>query len=156
MTSKRLHQYLVEILPRYPYTSVAYLDRTSQSCASLSFRDIANGALPPLPVVESQPLSANVSDTSPEPPNRVIDMVICSFALHLIGDPSELFALLWELSTKSRWLAVLAPHKKPEIKNGWGWAKWNVDTWEECCMSECQGQYLYDRVHCRIYRSVNT
>lgn len=44
-----------------------------------------------------------------------IDMVICSFALHLIKSPSELFSVLWELSTKSRWLVVLAPHKKPEV-----------------------------------------
>lgn len=43
-------------------------------------------------------------------------MVICSFALHLIESPSELFALLWELSTKSRWLIILAPHKKPEVR----------------------------------------
>lgn len=44
-----------------------------------------------------------------------IDIVICSFALHLIESPSELFSVLWELSTKSRWLVVLAPHKKPEV-----------------------------------------
>jgi hypothetical protein len=61
-------------------------------------------------------------------------MTVCSFALHLIESPSELFALLWELrcvahiistciqirrltntSTKCRWLVVLAPHKKPEV-----------------------------------------
>jgi hypothetical protein len=120
-------------------------------------------------------------------------MVICSFALHLIDNPSELFALLWELSTKSRWLVILAPHKKPEvqshvflvwfqarltartgwqIKDGWGWTKWNVDAWEECRMSDHSGEYLKDRsvfqlqgiesyllniyrVHCRIYRSLN-
>lgn len=28
---------------------------------------------------------------------NVVEMVICSFALHLIEKPSELFALLWEL-----------------------------------------------------------
>ena len=44
-----------------------------------------------------------------------MDMVICSFALHLINDISELFALLWELSTKFRWLVIIAPHKKPEV-----------------------------------------
>jgi hypothetical protein len=42
-------------------------------------------------------------------------MVVCSFALHLVETPSELFCLLWELSTKSRWLVLLAPHKKPEV-----------------------------------------
>lgn len=42
-------------------------------------------------------------------------MVVCSFALHLVESPSELFSLLWELSTKARWLVILAPHKKPEV-----------------------------------------
>ena len=45
----------------------------------------------------------------------VVEMVICSFALHLIETPSELFALLWELSTKCRWLVILAPHKRPQV-----------------------------------------
>ena len=69
---------------------------------------------------------------------QVIEMVICSFALHLVEKPSELFALLWELrcvsytsgvglalrvkvltaacSTKARWLVILAPHKRPEVR----------------------------------------
>lgn len=46
---------------------------------------------------------------------NLVEMVICSFALHLIDTPSELFALLWELSTKCRWLVILAPHKKPQV-----------------------------------------
>lgn len=45
-----------------------------------------------------------------------IDMVVCSFALHLVESSSELFALLRELSTKALWLVVLAPHKKPEVR----------------------------------------
>jgi hypothetical protein len=47
--------------------------------------------------------------------NPAIEMVICSFALHLVESPSELFSLLWELSLKSRWLVVSAPHKRPEV-----------------------------------------
>lgn len=47
---------------------------------------------------------------------HIIEMVVCSFALHLLEDASGLFALLWELSLKARWLVVLAPHKKPEVK----------------------------------------
>ena len=35
-------------------------------------------------------------------------------ALHLITQ-SELFALLWQLSTKATWLIIIAPHKKPEV-----------------------------------------
>ena len=44
-----------------------------------------------------------------------VDMVICSFALHLVDSSSELFSLLWALSLKAKWLVVLAPHKKPEV-----------------------------------------
>lgn len=89
-----------------------------------------------------------------------IEMTVCSFALHLIESNSELFALLWELSTKTRWLIVIAPHKKPEvwpessafransqfqIKAGWGWVKWNVDEWSEGQLSENKGEFLHDR-----------
>jgi hypothetical protein len=42
-------------------------------------------------------------------------MTVCSFALHL-ADPSVLFSLLYSLSTRSKWLIVLAPHKKPEVE----------------------------------------
>jgi len=136
------------------YTAVAYVDRTSLPCVSLSFRDIADGALPPLHP-DSQWLNSKDETILGSSNVLLIDMVICSFALHLIDNASELFALLWELSTKSRWLLILAPHKKPEIKDGWGWTKWNVDTWQECTTSGHPGQYLKDRVHCRIYRSLN-
>jgi cell division inhibitor SulA len=47
----------------------------------------------------------------------LIEMVICSFALHLVETPSNLFALLWQLSLRARWLVILAPHKKPEVLN---------------------------------------
>lgn len=59
---------------------------------------------------------AQHNEDSPQSPAELrMDMVICSFALHLIT-PSELFALLWQLSTKAKWLIVLAPHKKPEVR----------------------------------------
>jgi hypothetical protein len=95
----------------------------------------------------------------------VVEMVICSFALHLIQNPSELFALLWELSTKTRWLLILAPHKKPDvrilscplldkcevngiqcqIKEGWGWVKWDISSWRETSMIGQTGELLNDR-----------
>jgi hypothetical protein len=43
------------------------------------------------------------------------DLIICSFALHLVPTPSELFALMYELSNKAAWFIVIAPHKKPEV-----------------------------------------
>jgi hypothetical protein len=44
------------------------------------------------------------------------DMIVCSFALHLLTEPSELFALLDELSRRATWLVIVAPHKKPEVR----------------------------------------
>lgn len=99
------------------YTAAAYHDRTSLSCVPLSFKDISEGAFPPLaseiPSTVQQPQLESSDDS--EPPLSVVEMVICSFALHLVENSSQLFSLLWELSLKSHWLVVLAPHKKPEV-----------------------------------------
>ncbi|KAI0826867.1 hypothetical protein BC628DRAFT_1319253 [Trametes gibbosa] len=156
------------ILAADPYTAQAFHTRTALYAHPLSFRDIAEGRLPE---IASKPIGAPKSNhssqtSSPEsslrghsPPKAeaaIIEMVICSFALHLIEKPSELFALLWELSTKARWLVILAPHKRPEIKDGWGWCKWDVDSWSECMLADPTGELLEDRVHCRVYRSLNT
>ena len=96
------------------YTSPAYSARTSRICHPLSFSDLADGQLPP---------------QSSSDDGIIYDLIICSFALHLLTEPSELFALLYELGTKCRWLAVIAPHKKPEIKYGWGWERWDLKNW---------------------------
>ncbi|KAA1478998.1 hypothetical protein DENSPDRAFT_861953 [Dentipellis sp. KUC8613] len=148
------------IMAADPYTMKAYEVRAGLPCAALSFRDIACGALPD--TMHRLPLQNPTRDSSGRPapdtltePRERVEMVICSFALHLVESASELFALLWELSTKCRWLVILAPHKKPEIKNGWGWIKWDVNNWSEGSMQGAQGEILHDRVHCRIYRSLN-
>ena len=75
----------------------------------ISFKDVAEGCLP-----------CTVTDLShqggqADQEDMEIEMVVCSFALHLIESSSELFALLWQLSTRARWLVVIAPHKKPEV-----------------------------------------
>ncbi|PFH53875.1 hypothetical protein AMATHDRAFT_136536 [Amanita thiersii Skay4041] len=145
-----------------PFTSEAFSQRTGLPCDTLSFKDVTEGAMPfsvtDLSRRNAPNTLANEAQPQSPPPsseNMQLEMVVCSFALHLIENPSELFALLWELSTKARWLVVIAPHKKPEIKDGWGWLKWNPDKWAECPMTESKGEYLHDRVHCRVYRSVN-
>lgn len=149
------------ILAADPYTAEAYQSRTKLACATLSFRDIAEGRMPGKITedvttdLSSDPNTQPDDALPPEDKNKCIDMVICSFALHLIETPSELFALLWELSTRCRWLIILAPHKRPEIKDGWGWCKWDVESWSECAMSETRGELLQERVHCRVYRSLN-
>ncbi|KIM51364.1 hypothetical protein SCLCIDRAFT_1224588 [Scleroderma citrinum Foug A] len=155
----------MRIMAADPYTAEAYLERTTLPCAPLSFMDIAGGALPSTishltslgkgsdSSAETSALGNNVGDAVDKP--IIIDMVVCSFALHLVQSPSELFSLLWELSTKARWLVVLAPHKKPQIKDGWGWVKWDCDSWDECPMADRKGEDVQDRVHSRVYRSVN-
>ncbi|RDX53373.1 hypothetical protein OH76DRAFT_1399274 [Lentinus brumalis] len=163
------------IIAADPYTTQAFHTRTHLYAHPLSFRDIAEGKLPE---IASKPVGAPKPNNPPESPSpegsvrghspskssistaatleaNIIEMVICSFALHLIEKPSELFALLWELSLKSRWLVILAPHKRPEIKDGWGWCKWDVESWSECRMTDSVGELLEDRVHCRVYRSLN-
>ena len=83
------------------YTSPAYETRTGRNCFPLSFSDLAAGELP--------------EGAAPDEKGVVWDTIICSFALHLVPTPSELWALLYELSGKARWLLVVAPHKKPEV-----------------------------------------
>lgn len=78
----------------------AYEERTGGTCLPLSFDDIIQGKLPPLDSTSSK-----------------YDLVICSFALHLVGDHSEMFSLLFELSQRVNWMVVLAPHKKPEVRS---------------------------------------
>ncbi|KAK7056640.1 hypothetical protein VNI00_002357 [Paramarasmius palmivorus] len=139
-----------KVIAADPYTSAAFVERTGLPCSSSSFREIAEGTLPEdvsyiFPsnrdgqelITESDGLSVGLTP--------VIEMTVCSFALHLVESSSELFSLLWELSTKSRWLIVLAPHKKPEIKEGWGWTKWNMDTWAATSMSDQTGEILHER-----------
>ncbi|KAG7088613.1 hypothetical protein E1B28_012587 [Marasmius oreades] len=145
-----------KVIAADPYTAAAFVERTGLPCSSLSFRDISDGALPETVarVLPSQ-LTKDEESAISEAEGPKLEMVVCSFALHLVENSSELFSLLWELSTKTRWLVVLAPHKKPEIKEGWGWSKWNLDSWSEGQMGDHNGELLHERVHCRVYRSVN-
>jgi cell division inhibitor SulA len=94
------------------FTATAYRDRTSLPCASLSFRDIAEGGFPDVISIPTSPPTIQMIASEENP---MVEMVVCSFALHLVETSSELFALLWELSTKARWLVLLSPHKKPEV-----------------------------------------
>jgi len=138
-----LHFVLLNGNVTFQFTSVAYTDRTSLPCANLSFNDIAEGNLPPLTSdmskIQIQPcrqlqgygddphneehieIPSNVEESTSltlsahQEPYSTIEMIVCSFALHLIETPSELFALLYGLSHRARWLVVLAPHKRPEV-----------------------------------------
>ncbi|KAF9046476.1 hypothetical protein BJ165DRAFT_1527565 [Panaeolus papilionaceus] len=132
-----------QIMAADPFTSTAYAQRTSLPCAEISFNGFAEGLIPSTKVDISTGQRGEVVVSEGNP--VIIEMVICSFAMHLVENPSSLFALLWELSLKARWLIILAPHKKPEIKDGWGWSKWNADTWVPCRMSESKGEFTHER-----------
>lgn len=32
-----------------------------------------------------------------------------------------------------------------QIKDGWGWCKWDVETWSECRMPDTAGELLEER-----------
>ncbi|KAG8760333.1 hypothetical protein FRC14_003345 [Serendipita sp. 396] len=176
----------IEVYPTDPYTAPAYEQRIHRTCATLSFQDIASGELPtshfPLGSMGSVNDESVLPNTLPdgesnqtedevdlpteeheniEPMNDSdnphLEMAICSFALHLIETPSQLYGLLTELSQKTRWLVVIAPHKKPEIKSSWGWLQWNLATWESTEMGSRDpgSEILQERVHLRVYRSLN-
>jgi len=110
------------------------------------------------PTLETPASASNELEPEPghEPAREPYELVICSFALHLITSPGALFALLSTLSYGARWLVVLEPHKKPEIKDGWGWVLWDVASWKEAEVGPGKdGDFVKERVHCRVYKSTN-
>ena len=79
---------------------------------------------------------------------------VCSFAMHLIENPSELWSCLDQLSRKCQWLVILSPHKKPEIKNTiWGWSRYDVEQMSEDYSDS--KELVIERVRTRVYRSCN-
>ncbi|KAG8965791.1 hypothetical protein FRC03_000162 [Tulasnella sp. 419] len=137
-----------------PYTSESYQSRTNLPCHSLSFRDLASGAMPPFIQILTSDLDKPKEPESNIHSSDIVDIAICSFAMHLIESPSELFALLWELSTKVRWLVIISPHKKPEIKENWGWVLWDPKLWQSA-QGHSQHEIVKNRVRCRIFCSAN-
>ncbi|CAB11505.1 hypothetical protein POMI540_1333 [Schizosaccharomyces pombe] len=126
-----------ELIATDPFTLEAYTNRIGKPCLTLNFQDIADEKLPP---------------SSAE--DGIYDLVICSFALHLLTEPSKLFSTCYALSVQCRWLLVLGPHKKPELKPEWGWDAWNIDTW--CPLGYgISHDYVLERVHARFFKSRN-
>lgn len=94
----------------------AYVDQTGLPCEQLTFEQIAAGALR----------------------GRTYSLIGCSFAMHLCP-PSQLPMLLIELSQIARQLVILSPHKRPIIRDGWGW--------------RLQDSFTEQRVHVRLLES---
>lgn len=81
-----------------PFTGHAYLARTGQVAEAMRFEDIALGSLA----------------------GRHWSTVVCSFALHLV-DASWLPGVCRNLADVTDTLVVITPHKRPDIRAGWGW-----------------------------------
>ena len=99
-----------------PYTFEAYEARTGQIAERFTFDDIMDGALA----------------------GRRYSLIGCSFAMHLC-EQSKLPALCLQLSMIATSLLILTPHKRPVIREEWGW--------------KLVGEFVEQRVRARFYRS---
>lgn len=82
-----------------PYSCKFYDAETNRKCLPISFDDIIRGSLD----------------------DKHYTITICSFALHLL-ELSKLPTFLYKMTQISDQLLILSPHKRPEIKEEWGWS----------------------------------
>jgi SAM-dependent methyltransferase len=101
-----------------PFTFEAYQKRTGLEAERWTFEDIANGALE----------------------GRRFSLIVCSFALHLV-EVSRLPTVAYQLAQIADTLLVLTPHKRPNLKQEWGW--------------KLESETLEARVRARLYRTSN-
>ena len=99
-----------------PYTQDAYEFRIGKKPLSYSFEEIGRGAIR----------------------DHRYDLIICSFALHLVAY-SYLPSICYELALISPRLLILTPHKRPILR--WGWTL--ID------------EFLHNRVRARYYERQN-
>lgn len=102
-----------------PYTGPAFEQRTGRTAEPFSFEDVANGYL-----AERQ---------------GEYDLCICSFALHLLQEKSRLWKTLHALAASCHFLAILSPHKRPDIAQNTGW--------------QLEAEVVVERVRVRLFRS---
>lgn len=101
-----------------PYTGAAYFERTGQIVEPYTFEQIAGGILA----------------------GRQYSLIVCSFALHL-ADKSWLPLLAYQLRQIAETLLIVTPHKRPQLKQEWGW--------------KLADELLVERVRARWYRKYN-
>ena len=106
----------------------AFTSRLNRPCLQLSFNDIANGNL-----------------------EGCYDIIFISFALHLISDNSALYSFLIQLSYQTKFLCILSPHKRPEIKPNWGFIRCSINGQED----EVDEELYIQRVRLRLFKSLN-
>jgi len=100
-----------------PYTATAYQERTGQAAETLSFEAVAAGALE----------------------GRRYSLIVCSYALHLL-DESRLPQTAYQMGRVAPALLVLTPHKRPQLREAWGW--------------RLMGEQVVERVRARYYNSL--
>ena len=83
-----------------PYSGAAFRERLRLDPEPLSFEEIAAGL---------------ISD-------RRYDLIVCSYAMHLVP-LSRLPLLAFRLKEISPLLMTVSPHKRPSIKQEWGWSQ---------------------------------
>jgi 2-polyprenyl-3-methyl-5-hydroxy-6-metoxy-1,4-benzoquinol methylase len=81
-----------------PYTAEAYQARTGKLAETFTFEQIADGALE----------------------GRRYSLIVCSYALHLLST-SRLPVLAYQLTRIAPALIVVSPHKRPNLREVWGW-----------------------------------
>jgi len=81
-----------------PYTAEAYRARTGKQAEPFTFEQIAEGALE----------------------GRRYSLIVCSYALHLLP-VSRLPVLAYQLHRLTPALILLTPHKRPQLREAWGW-----------------------------------
>jgi SAM-dependent methyltransferase len=99
-----------------PYTATAYQERTGQAAETLTFEAVAAGALE----------------------GRRYSLIVCSYALHLL-EASRLPQVAYQLSRLAPALLVLTPHKRPHLREAWGW--------------RLAGEQVVERVRARYYNN---
>lgn len=98
------------------YTCKFYTSETGKKCNPISFEDIISGELD----------------------DKHYTTIVCSFALHLL-DLSKLPTLLYKLTQICDKLLIISPHKRPQIKEEWGW--------------ELENEVIIDRVSSKLYKN---
>ncbi|GAA5987766.1 hypothetical protein JCM5350_005356 [Sporobolomyces pararoseus] len=172
-TTPSVPEPVISITAADPFTSPAYRQRTGLPCLELSFNQVAAGELPPPSRQTSRSSESGANggeleedqsqkgEEGEEEGEELYDLVIVSFALHLVETSSELWALLTELAKRAKWLCVIAPHKKPDIKTTWGWRRWDPSSsWKPAegrgNVGGAEGdgfEIVLDRVRLRLWRS---
>jgi SAM-dependent methyltransferase len=97
-----------------PYTAEAYRARIGKQAESFTFEQIAEGALE----------------------GRRYSLIVCSYALHLLPG-SRLPVLAYQLQRLTPALILLTPHKRPQLREAWGW--------------RLEDEIVIERVRARLY-----